>query len=85
MKPMPEYDSVYRYPVNENAPLVDIDDMANAMIPLVVCLDGMMVSFVWSDDTPAWHHYRDVPPSQAMERIEQLAHIIATHYPDTTS
>ncbi len=81
MKPIPEYDSVYRYPIDENATLVDIDDMAAAIIPLIVCLDGMMVSFVWGIDTPAWHHYRDVPPGQALERIEHLAQIIATHYP----
>ncbi len=84
MKPIPEYDSVYRYPIDDT-PLVDIDDMANAIIPLVVCLDGMTVSFVWGYGAPSWHHYRDVPPSQALERIERLAHIIATHYPSPTS
>ncbi len=79
MKPIPEYDSVYQYPIDDT-PSIDIDAMIATIIPLIVCLDGMTVSFIWGYDTPAWHHYQDIPPTQAMERIEQLAKIIATHY-----
>ena len=89
MKPIPEYDSAYRFPINPNGPNDSMSDMASDIIPLVNCLDGIGIVYVWSDGrhdyTPAWHHYRDVPPSQALERIERLAQIIATHYPDTTS
>ncbi len=83
MKPIPEYDSVYHYPVPVLTSIHNyhIHALAADTMPLVVCLDGITVSFISGYDTPAWSHYQDVPPSQALERIERLAHIIATHYP----
>jgi len=84
MKPMPQYDSVYHYPILKG-PQMAMSNMATDIMPLVHCLDGIVVFYPIDDDVPSWSHYQDVPPSQAMERIEKLAQIIATHYPDTTS
>ncbi len=80
MKPIPQYDSVYQY-ATTNGPNVKMGHMANDIIPLVVCLDGIAIDYSFGDDLPYWSHYRDVPPSQATERIESLATIIAEHYP----
>ena len=82
MKPMPEYDSTYHceYPQLRVSGCA-METMANDIIPLVVCLDGVSVSFGWNDIPSSWSHYQDVPPIQALERIEQLAQIIAEHYP----
>ncbi len=80
MKPIQVYDSVYRYPVINQAN-DSMSDMSDTIMPLVVCLDGIGIAYVNDDGTPAWSHYQDVPPPYAMERIETLAHTIATHYP----
>ncbi len=80
MKPIPEYDSVLSYPIPADHNRI-MSRMTIDIIPLIVCLDGIAVAYPLDGDTPSWSHYQDVPPSHALERIERLAEIIATHYP----
>jgi len=80
MKPIQCYDSVYQYPISYETSDA-MDRMARQIIPLVVCLDGIIIVYVSDDGEPSWHHYHDIPPPHAMERIESLALAIAKHYP----
>ena len=80
MKPIQYYDTVLSYPT-QSGPSVAMGQIANQIIPLVVCLDGIQIDYPYGSDSPSWHHYQDVPPPQAMERIESLAETIAKHYP----